>query len=66
MPIDWTSTLQERANFVKQIADDVDHTLKLPSLSDVQVLRPHRVLEQSASTFDRIFAGFGADRIPAE
>ncbi|MBZ9603943.1 hypothetical protein [Phyllobacterium chamaecytisi] len=54
MPIDWTSTLQEQAEFATRIAEDVAATLELPQLNDVQVLRLHRVVEQGASTFDRI------------
>jgi hypothetical protein len=54
MVIDWISTLQEQAEFVTHIAEDVTLTLELPQLSDVQVSRLHRVVEQGASTFDRI------------
>lgn len=54
MSIDWVATLQEQAEFAKQIANDVARTLELPDLSDIQVSRLHRVVEQGASTFDRI------------
>ncbi len=54
MAIDWISTLQEQAEFVTRIAEDVTLTLELPQLSDVQVSRLFRVVEQGASTFDRI------------
>ena len=54
MAIDWISTLQDQAEFVTRIAEDVTLTLELPQLSDVQVSRLFRVVEQGASTFDRI------------
>jgi hypothetical protein len=54
MAIDWISTLEEQAEFVTRIAEDVTLTLELPQLSDVQVSRLFRVVEQGASTFDRI------------
>jgi hypothetical protein len=54
MAIDWISTLQEQAQFVMRIAEDVTLTLELPQLSDVQVSKLFRVVEQGASTFDRI------------
>ncbi|MBZ9605719.1 hypothetical protein [Phyllobacterium chamaecytisi] len=54
MAVDWITTLQEQAEFVTRIAEDVTLTLELPQLSDVQVSRLHRVVEQGASTFDRI------------
>ncbi|UXN59141.1 hypothetical protein [Phyllobacterium zundukense] len=54
MAIDWISTLQEQAEFVTRIAEDVTLTLELPQLSDVQVSRLLLVVEQGASTFDRI------------
>lgn len=54
MSIDWKATLEDQAEFVKQIANDVAITLELPDLNDVQVSRLHRVVEQGASTFDRI------------
>lgn len=42
MPIDWTFALQELADFVKQLADDVAHTL-----SNVQVLRIHQMFTKT-------------------
>jgi hypothetical protein len=54
MAIDWIFTLQEQAEFVTRIAEDVTLTLELPQLSDAQVSRLFRVVEQGASTFDRI------------
>jgi hypothetical protein len=54
MAIDWISTLQEQANFAKQIADDVTHTLEIADLSTAQASRLYRVVEQGAQTFDRI------------
>ena len=54
MAIDWISTLQEQAEFVRQIADDVSLTLDIPDLSPAQALRLCRVVEQGAQTFDRI------------
>ncbi len=54
MAVDWISTLQEQAEFVTRIAEDVTRTLELPQLTDVQVSRLFRVVEQGASTFDRI------------
>ncbi|CAN7688913.1 hypothetical protein LJR231_005611 [Phyllobacterium sp. LjRoot231] len=54
MAIDWVSTLQEQAEFAKQIADDVAQTLEIPDLSQAQASRLYRVVAQGAQTFDRI------------
>jgi len=54
MTIDWISTLQEQAEFAKQIAEDVKQTLEIPDLSVAQATRLYRVVEQGAQTFDRI------------
>lgn len=54
MTIDWISTLQEQAEFVTQIAEDVNRTLALPELTSSQASRLYRVVEQGAQTFDRI------------
>ena len=54
MAIDWISTLQEQAESVTRIAGDVTRTLELPQVTDVQVSRLFRVVEQGASTFNRI------------
>ena len=54
MAIDWILTLQEQADFAKQIADDVTHTLEIADLSSAQAARLYRVVEQGAQTFDRI------------
>jgi hypothetical protein len=52
MAVDWISTLQEQVEFVTRIAEDVTLTLELPR--DVQLSRLFRVVEQGASTFNRI------------
>lgn len=54
MTIDWISTLQEQAEFVTQIAEDVNQTLALPELTSTQASRLYHVVEQGAQTFDRI------------
>jgi hypothetical protein len=54
MAIDWVSTLQEQADFAKQIADDVAKTLDNPHLTISQAFRLYRTVEQGAQTFDRI------------
>lgn len=54
MTIDWISTLQEQAEFVTQIAENVKQTLALPELTSSQASRLYRVVEQGAQTFDRI------------
>ena len=54
MAIDWISTLQEQAEFVRQIADDVTQTLDIPDLTAAQASRLYHVVEQGAQTFDRI------------
>jgi hypothetical protein len=54
MAIDWILTLQEQADFAKQIADDVTQTLEIADLSAAQAARLYRVVEQGAQTFDRI------------
>jgi hypothetical protein len=54
MAIDWISTLQEQADFAKQIADDVTQTLEIADLTTAQAARLYRVVEQGAQTFDRI------------
>jgi hypothetical protein len=54
MAIDWISTLQEQAEFVRQVTEDVFQTLDLPDLTTAQVSRLGRVVEQGAQTFDRI------------
>lgn len=54
MAIDWISTLQEQAEFVRQVADDVTQTLDMPGLTTAQISRLYRVVEQGAQTFDRI------------
>ena len=54
MAIDWVSTLQEQADFARQIADDVTQTLEIADLSAAQAARLYRVVEQGAQTFDRI------------
>jgi hypothetical protein len=54
MAIDWVSTLQEQADFAKEIADDVAKTLDNPHLTISQAFRLYRTVEQGAQTFDRI------------
>ncbi|UXN58176.1 hypothetical protein [Phyllobacterium zundukense] len=54
MAIDWISTVQEQAEVVARVAEDVARTLELPDLSDAQALRLHLMVEQGASTFDSI------------
>lgn len=54
MATDWISTLQEQAEFVTQIAEDVNQTLALQTLTSTQASRLYRVVEQGAQTFDRI------------
>ncbi|MHC1551377.1 hypothetical protein [Phyllobacterium sp. K27] len=54
MATDWISTLQEQAEFVTQIAEDVNQTLALPALTSIQASRLYHVVEQGAQTFDRI------------
>jgi hypothetical protein len=54
MAFDWVLTLQEQADFAKQIADDVTRTLEIADLSTAQAARLYRVVEQGAQTFDRI------------
>jgi hypothetical protein len=54
MAIDWISTLQEQADFARQIADDVTQTLDIADLSAAQAARLYRVVEQGAQAFDRI------------
>jgi chemotaxis regulatin CheY-phosphate phosphatase CheZ len=54
MPIDWVSTLEEQAEFARQVADDVMQTLSNPDLSVAQAARLYHVVEQGAQTFDRI------------
>lgn len=54
MAIDWISTLEEQAEFAKQIADDVMQTLEIPDLSPDEASRLYHVVEQGAQTFDRI------------
>ena len=54
MAIDWISALQEQAEFVRQVTEDVFQTLDLPDLTTAQVSRLGRVVEQGAQTFDRI------------
>lgn len=54
MAIDWILTLQEQADFAKQIADNVAKTLESPHLTAMQASRLYRTVEQGASTFDRI------------
>ncbi|RCW78748.1 hypothetical protein C7476_12260 [Phyllobacterium bourgognense] len=49
MAIDWISTLQEQAEFAKQIADDVAHTLEIADLNTAQAARLYRVVEQGAA-----------------
>ncbi|MBB3144963.1 hypothetical protein FHS21_001364 [Phyllobacterium trifolii] len=61
MAIDWISTLQEQAEFATRIAEDVTLTLQFPQLSDVQVSRLFRVVEQGASTFNRILEEMDKD-----
>ena len=48
MAIDWILTLQEQADFAKQIADDVTRTLEIADLSAAQASRLYRVVEQGA------------------
>jgi hypothetical protein len=59
MAIDWISTLQEQAEFARQIADDVTQTLQIADLSAAQAARLFRVVEQGAQTFDRIIEDMG-------
>ena len=59
MAIDWISTLQEQAEFVRQIADDVSKTFEIPDLNQTQAARLYRVVEQGAQTFDRIIEEMG-------
>ncbi|MEP7454018.1 hypothetical protein [Phyllobacterium sp. SB3] len=54
MAIDWISTLQDQAKFVKQIAAEVSQTLDLPKLSPAQASLLYHVVEQGAQTFDRV------------
>lgn len=54
MAIDWVSTLQEQADFAKQIAYEVTKTLVNPHLTISQASRLYRTVEQGAQTFDRI------------
>jgi hypothetical protein len=54
MTTDWISTLQEQADFVAQIAEDVNQTLALQAITLTQASRLYHVVEQGAQTFDRI------------
>ena len=54
MAIDWKSTLEEQANFVKQIADDVWESLGNPNLATSQAARLYRSVERGVQAFDRI------------
>lgn len=53
MTIDWIATLQEQADFAKQIAEEVKQTLEIADLTTSQASRLYRVVEQGAQTFDR-------------
>lgn len=56
MAVDWVATLQEQAELVMKIANDVGSALDAYDLTVEQASRLYRMVELGAQDFDRIVA----------